>query len=349
MQPVLTLIDQLSPDWLVTLIGLACGLVLGLAARVGRFCTLGALEDVFYGQDGMRLRAWAVAIGVALIVTHSAWALGVFDPAQTRFLRAGFSPVATVVGGLMFGYGMALAGNCGYGALARLGGGDLRSLMIVGVLGVTAYATQIGVLAPLRVWLFPISEAAAPSGYAARLGFGPAVGVGIGITLLMAMLPAARTAKARKTLAWGGAVGGAVALAWLGTSWAAHHSFAATPLSAPSFVAPVGETMQWTMTASAPGFDVGCVLGVVLGAFVGSYQQGRFRWEACDDQHELRRQIWGAALMGVGGVLALGCSIGQGLSAMSVLAFSAPLALAAIAAGAALGLKQLITGFGTLR
>jgi uncharacterized membrane protein YedE/YeeE len=96
-------------------------------------------------------------------------------------------------------------------------------------------------------------------------------------------------------------------------------------------------------------FSVGSVLGVVIGAMLGSYSKGHFRWEACEDPRELRRQILGAALMGVGAILAVGCSIGQGLSAFSVLAFSAPLAFVSIMVGAAFGLRQLIEGFATIR
>ena len=101
------------------------------------------------------------------------------------------------------------------------------------------------------------------------------------------------------------------------------------------------------MTASARtlSFGVGSVTGVLLGAFVGSLIKGHFRWEACEDPRELRRQITGAMLMGAGAVIAVGCTVGQGLSAFSVLAFSAPVATAAIFVGAALGLRQLITGF----
>jgi uncharacterized membrane protein YedE/YeeE len=110
----------------------------------------------------------------------------------------------------------------------------------------------------------------------------------------------------------------------------------------------VGETLLYVMmgSARAPSFAVGSVTGVALGAFAGSLLKGHFRWEACEDPRELRRQIIGAAIMGVGAVLALGCTVGQGLSAFSVLAFSAPVTFAAIFAGAALGLRQLIEGFG---
>jgi len=92
-------------------------------------------------------------------------------------------------------------------------------------------------------------------------------------------------------------------------------------------------------------FAVGSVVGVLIGAFVGSTIKGHFRWEACEDPRELRRQIIGAAIMGVGAVLAMGCTIGQGLSAFSLLALSAPVTFLSIFIGAAIGLHQLIEGF----
>ena len=114
-----------------------------------------------------------------------------------------------------------------------------------------------------------------------------------------------------------------------------------------TFSAPLGETMLYLMTSSGGGlsFGVGSVFGVLAGAFCGSLIKGHFRWEACEDPRELKRQILGAVLMGFGAVLAVGCTIGQGISAFSVLSFSAPITFAAIFAGAAIGLRQLITGF----
>ena len=107
------------------------------------------------------------------------------------------------------------------------------------------------------------------------------------------------------------------------------------------------KTLAWWMTGSVRpvSFAVGSVAGVWAGAFVGSLIKGHFRWEACEDPRELRRQIVGAALMGAGAVVAMGCTIGQGLSALSVLAYSAPVTMVAIFAGAAVGLRQLIVGF----
>jgi len=92
-------------------------------------------------------------------------------------------------------------------------------------------------------------------------------------------------------------------------------------------------------------FAVGSVGGIWLGAFIGSLIKGHFRWEACEDPRELRRQIIGAGVMGAGAVIAMGCTVGQGMSAFSLLAISAPVTSLAIFAGAAFGLRQLIEGF----
>ncbi|MDO7629600.1 MAG: YeeE/YedE family protein, partial [Loktanella sp.] len=121
------------------MVGAAGGLLLGLAARLGRFCTLGALEDFFYGGSALRLRMWGIAIGVAIVNSFGAAALGLIDLSTTAYLSQSLNIPASIIGGLMFGYGMALAGNCGFGALARLGGGDLRSFVIVLVIGLSAY------------------------------------------------------------------------------------------------------------------------------------------------------------------------------------------------------------------
>ena len=336
----------------VALIGLLGGIALGLAARVGRFCTLGAIEDALYGDDDRRMRMWGIAIGVAIIGTHVSMSLGFFDSGETAYLDRVWNPLGTIVGGLLFGYGMALSGNCGYGALARLGGGDLRSFVIVLVMGLSAYFVMSGPLAHTRVWLFPVvNDAASPQGLTQLLsavGVSPLVsGLVVGGALLIFTLSKAEMRASPSHVLWGAVVGLAIVSGWLGTFWVAAYGFDAEPIETHTFAAPIGDTIFYSMTASgnALSFSVGSVVGVIIGATLGSYSKGHFRWEACEDPRELRRQILGAAIMGPGAILAVGCSVGQGISAFSVLAYSAPVAFVAIFLGAAIGLKQLITGF----
>lgn len=347
------MLDTLGEPLAVALIGLAGGLCLGLAARLGRFCSLGAIEDALYGNDGRRLRMWGVAIGIAIIGSFLATGLGWFDPAASLYLGNAWYPLASIAGGLLFGYGMALAGNCGFGALARVGGGDFRSFVIVLVLGLSAYFVLSGPLAALRVWAFPVAPPAGQTPGVAHVLSGMTglpvtlIGIAIGAALLVGALSSRRFLHSPNMIFWSAIVGLSVVGAWIGTSWVARTGFEAVPVTSHSFARPLGDSMIWLMMASGLpiNFAVGSVAGVLIGAFAGSLIKGHFRWEACEDPRELRRQIVGAALMGVGAAVAVGCTVGQGLSAFSVLAFSAPVTAASIFAGAALGLRQLITGF----
>ncbi|KPD11275.1 YeeE/YedE family protein [Phaeobacter sp. 11ANDIMAR09] len=346
--------DLFSDHQLVTAIGLLGGILLGLAARLGRFCTLGAIEDLLYGGSSHRMRMWGLAIATAVIGSFSLIGLGLLDASLSFYLSVRWMPAASIVGGLMFGYGMALSGNCGYGAIARLGGGDLRSFVIVLVMGVSTYVVLSGPLAPLRNLLFEQQDVTSdlPPGLAhhlAALTQLPLAGIGIcfGAILLIICLCDAEFRRDSTSLFWSVVVGLAVILGWAGTAYVNTQGFEALPVVSHSFSAPLGETILWTMTGSLRplSFAVGSITGVWLGAFIGSLIKGHFRWEACDDPRELRRQIFGAAIMGAGAVIAMGCTVGQGLSAFSLLSLSAPVTFVAIFAGAALGLRQLIEGF----
>ncbi|WP_209507496.1 MULTISPECIES: YeeE/YedE family protein [unclassified Ruegeria] len=336
----------------VALIGLVGGIVLGLAARIGRFCTLGAIEDYLYANDDRRLRMWAVAIGVAIVGSHLGMALGGIDPLGTTYIAQTWNPIGSVIGGLMFGYGMAISGNCGYGALARLGGGDLRSFVIVLIVGLSAYVVMSGPLAYVRIWLFPeamdLGNPQSVSYLAERLTSIPAwvTGTLVGSAIVVFALTNDRFRKSPAQVFWGAAVGLAVVSGWLGTNWVATHGFDGETLQTHTFAAPLGDTVFYLMTASGNtlSFAVGSVSGVLIGAFLGSWSKGHFRWEACEDPRELKRQMLGAAIMGPGAIIAVGCSVGQGISAFSLLAYSAPITFAAIFAGAALGLRQLVSG-----
>ncbi|WP_074257509.1 YeeE/YedE family protein [Vannielia litorea] len=351
------MLDRIGDANAVALVGLVGGILLGLAARIGRFCTLGAIEDQLYAADTRRLRMWALAIGTSVIGVALARAGGLFDPLETLYLNRVWTPLGSIAGGLMFGYGMAIAGNCGYGALSRLGGGDLRGFIIVLVMGLSAYAVLSGPLARLRIWLLPVDDAAVRSqGFAESLagatGLSPVFfALVLGVALLALALSSRDMLRSPRHILWGVVVGLAILSGWIGTYFVAHTGFDAERITSHTFSQPLGDTIFWLMTASGNtlSFSVGSVVGVLVGAFAGSLFKGHFRWEACEDPRELKRQIIGAAIMGPGAVLAVGCSVGQGISAFSVLAWSAPVTFAAIYAGAALGLKQLISGFHTAR
>ena len=346
--------DSLSDGLLAAAIGLGGGVLLGLAGQLGRFCTLGAIEDALYGRDFSRLRMWSLAIGLSILGAFLLMELEIFAAHDTIYGARAWNPVASILGGLIFGYGMAIAGNCGLGALIRLGGGDLRSLLIVIVMGVSAFMAIGGPIGLLRVEVFPN---VAPSGDPADFGYAHAAAAISGLPILFWALVVAlgfiavalsnrEFRMSPNRVIWSIAVALAILSGWLGLGLLAEESFEPIQIESHTFTAPLGETLLFLMTASAGGlgFPVGSVFGVLLGALAGSMIRSRFRWEACDDPRELGRQIAGAALMGVGAVLAVGCSVGQGLTAFSTLTFSAPVVAISIFVGAALGLRSLISG-----
>ena len=320
------MLDGISDAGLLALIGLFGGVLLGLAARLGRFCTLGAIEDSLYQGSDLRLRMWALAIGVAGLGTFTLVALGALDPAQSIYHLAPWSPAFAIVGGLIFGYGMAIAGNCGFGALARFGGGDLRSFVIILVMGISAYAMLSGPLAELRISALSMTEIQTQSHSYPQL-VNRATGLAISLTGLVifaaitgfALWSRAFLSKPR-LIFWGALVGLAIVSGWAGTQWVANAGFSASPVNSHTFTAPLGETVLFIMTSSGGGlsFGVGSVAGVLVGAFIGSLLKGHFRWEACEDPRELKRQVLGAVLMGFGAVLAMGCTIGQGITAIAL-------------------------------
>lgn len=337
---------------LAALIGLAGGIVLGLAARLGNFCTLGAIEMALYGRDQRRLRLWGIVLAVAIFGTQFAGSSGAVNIPETMYHQFAWSPLASVFGGLMFGYGMAMAGNCGFGALVRFGGGDLRSMVVVVVMGLFGFIALSGPLAPLRLSLFPQTIATAPQGITTDFqnwfGLSPMVTATIfAATALFWALSHAPLRADRKMMGWGVMAGLTVVWCLVGTTWLNSNSLNAVGIEGPSFTAPIGRTLIFLMTSTAGGitFSVGSVAGVMLGALAGSLLRGLFRWEACEDPRELGRQVGGAALMGVGGVIAMGCSVGQGVTGFATLAWSGPITLLAITAGASFGLSRLINGY----
>jgi uncharacterized membrane protein YedE/YeeE len=352
------MMNPLPDAGMLALIGLVGGITLGLAARLGRFCTLGAIEDFLYQNDATRLRMWGLAIGVGVLGSFGLIGAGALDPAQTIYHLAPWSPVFGVLGGLLFGYGMSLAGNCGFGALARLGGGDLRSFVIVIALGISTYVMFSGPLAHLRVAGLVLTQMETqahsyPDLLSGATGI-PALAWGllIGAALATWALWSRDFLRQPGAVIWGALVGLTIAGGWAGTQWIADNGFGVSAVRSHTFAAPLGEALLFLMTSSGGGlsFGVGSVCGVLLGAFAGSLIMGHFRWEACDDPRELKRQVLGAALMGFGAALAMGCTIGQGISAFSLLTFNAPVVFVSIFVGAALGLRQLITGlrFGSI-
>ncbi|TPQ39099.1 mmebrane protein [Bradyrhizobium guangdongense] len=345
---------MLSPSTMAFACGLAAGGILGVAGRAGRFCTLAMLEDAFFGLDYRRLKSFALATAVALLATQALAEFGVVDLSRSIYLTASIGLGGAIIGGLMFGVGMALVGTCGFGTLVRVGGGDLRAIVVFLVLGLSALATMRGITGVLRVTLIePLSVQLAEGSnqtLTSLLGAGGAARAilvaAIGAALAFWALADGRLIRSPRLLASGLAVGAAIAFGWFATGWLADDEFDPVRVSSLSFVAPLGDTILYIATFSGArlNFGIGSVAGVITGSFAAAMLARGFRWEACDDARELKRHMIGALLMGIGGIMSMGCTIGQGLSAFSTLSVSAPVTMLAIACGARLGLEFTMTG-----
>ena len=347
---------MLDIGWLLPIAGVFAGIIIGAAARWNRFCTLAALERHWYAGDSSGVRTWVLAATVAIIATQAMSLGGLIDLRGSFYLNPNFGWTGAILGGLAFGFGMALVGTCGFGALVRLGGGSLRSLVVLLVLGLSALAAQRGLIAQARVKVVDDlalnlsfagdqslgSLASAVFGFDARL-LTAVIVIGLLLAWVFAMADYRRRVGHIATAV---IIGGAISFGWLATTWGARHAFVPVQIEAGSFVVPVGDTIiQFiAFTGVLPDYGVGLVVGVALGAALVAWRKHDVRWEACDDARELGRHIVGAFLMGTGGVFALGCTIGQGVTAASTLAISAPLVMICIALGARIGLSYMLEG-----
>lgn len=336
--------------------GLLAGGLLGIAGRAGRFCTLAMLEDAFFASDTRRLKSFAVAAAVALLLTQLMAVFGLVDLSSSIYLTSSIGLGGAIIGGLMFGIGMALVGTCGFGTLVRIGGGDLRAVVVYLVLGISALAAMRGLTGLMRLSLIEPLSLPLPQGTTQNLDslLAPLLGSyaraivvsGACVGLLTWSLADGKLIRSPRWLLAGLAAGFAVAFGWFATGWLGHDDFDPDRVASLTFVAPLGNSILYiaTFSGSRADFGIGSVAGVVLGSFVAALFARGFRWEACDDARELKRHMIGALLMGTGGIMSMGCTIGQGLSAFSTLAISAPLTMVAIASGARLGLEYTMTG-----
>jgi uncharacterized membrane protein YedE/YeeE len=332
--------------------GFLLGCLFGAAARAGRFCLQRGLREAVFGGGAPALRAFALALAVALLASQAlSWSGEVaLDGAQVA--RARFSWVAALVGGVLFGVGMALARACGARSLVLLAGGNLRALVTLLCLGLAAQATLTGVLAPARLWLQGLGVLELPSAtlpqqlrawgwsdLAATLG---AAAVPAVLLLAYTLWPsrrrdflAGRAPSNAVPLLCAFVIGVAVAAGWWVTAHLAD-PFEPVPLTSLSFIGPVAEGLLYVQLASGRDASIGpaIVAGTLVGAAAVAWLGGGGRWEGFERPGQMVACALGGLAMGVGGVLAVGCTIGQGLSGLSTLAWASAPACLGIVAGA---------------
>jgi uncharacterized membrane protein YedE/YeeE len=300
--------------------------------------------------DGRLVRTYALAVAVAVAASQFLAGNGMVDLGKSIYLQPTFSAPVLFLGGLLFGYGMVLSNGCGSRALVLLGRGNLRSFVVVIVLAIAAQMTLKGLIAPARIALVQASQStisanALPS-VMATLGLGDVVSrvlaaaaVVVALILFAFAHPAFRRSPGQ--IVAGVVVGLLVAGGWFVTGYLGADDFNPVPVTSLTFIAPIADSLQYAMlsTGLTLNFGVATVGGVFAGSLLTALATGRFHLEGYSSPRHMLRSAGGAALMGIGGVMAFGCSIGQGLTGVSTLALASIVAVAGILLGATAGLR----------
>jgi uncharacterized membrane protein YedE/YeeE len=361
----------MNPAELATLNAQVLWAAFGISAAFGAlvqrtgFCTMGAVSDAVAVGDWTRLRQWALAAAVATLGFAALSASGVLRPPQTLYAASRWLWLSALAGGAIFGFGMVLSSGCVSKTLVRVGGGSLKSLVVVLVTGITAFATLKGLTAVWRVATvdrvaIDVGANADAATLLARWSGLPLATAALlaGVLLggvLLAFALGAREARRPLNLLAGGGVGAMVLAMWwltghfghlaehpqtLEESWLATNSTRAEALS---FVAPTAYALDWLMffsdTSKRLTVGIVSVAGVIAGSAAMALARRRFRWEGFAGTPDLGHHLVGGAMMGIGGVTALGCSIGQGVSGLSTLSLTSLVAAAAMIVGAVGGVK----------
>ncbi|MBI1243963.1 MAG: YeeE/YedE family protein [Alphaproteobacteria bacterium] len=344
----------------VAWLGFAAGLAFGAIAQRTNFCTMGALSDVLYMGSFVRLRMWLLAMAVAIAGSQALAATDLVDLGGSIYLAPSLGWLGAILGGLLFGFGMTIAGGCGNRNLVRLGAGNLKSLVVLLVLGFFAYMTLRGLTGALRVAViepaaidlrrFGFETQGLPA-FLSAAGIGPATARAVvafaAVATLLAYCLSDPEFRARPAAIGGGVgIGALIVAGWAITGIAGADDFEPTPIASFTFIAPTGDALVYAMTwtGARMNFGIATVLGVIVGAFLAAKASGEFRIEAFSDVADMKRHLGGAALMGIGGVTALGCTIGQGLTGISTLAAGSVIAVLAICVGGYAGFKYLEEG-----
>src|SRR6202166_1127076 len=338
---------------IVVLAGLVIGLLYGAVGLLSGFCLLSGLRG-WWGRGGSRLvRTYALALGIAIAAVQLLAARGVVDLGKSIYLQASFSAPLMFAGGLLFGYGMVLANGCGSRALVLLGRGNLRSFVVVIVLGIAAEMTLKGLIAPARIAVLQATQAAPTvislPALLATLGVGESFARMLAASLISGALIIFAFAHAPFQRAWGQIAAGVtvgllVAAGWFATGYLGADDFNPAAVTSLTFIAPIADTVQYAMlsTGLTLNFGIAMVAGVFAGSLATALFTRRFHWEGFNSPRHMLRSIGGAALMGAGGAMAYGCSIGQGLTGLSTLALASFVAVGGILLGTAAGLRGVL-------
>ena len=341
--------------------------LLGIVLQKTRFCTMGAVTDIAIMGEWTRMRQWLLAIAVAVIGVGVMSFMGIIDASKSIYTGTRLTWLSTIVGSLMFGFGMVLASGCGSKTLVRIGSGNLKSLVVFLTLALSSYMTLKGIFGVVRVNTVDTVAVTLstgqdlPSLLTQSLGMAkPALQLMLALIIGGALAIFALSKKEFwnvNNLLAGFGVGGAILIIWWISGVLGYVAedpntleevFVATNsgrMESLSYVAPYAYVIEWLTffsdTSKKVTLGIASVFGLVIGSAIYSIVTKTFHWESFRNAEDTGNHLVGGILMGVGGVTAFGCTIGQGLTGISTLAINSFIAIAGYIVGAILAMKYL--------
>ncbi len=358
----------------VLLWGFCLAVVFGVIANKTNFCTMGAVSDWINMGDMNRLRAWVLAIAVAVLGIGLLEYFGMVDMNLTITNDTSNPPYRTttlvwlrnITGGILFGIGMTLASGCGNKTLIRLGEGNMKSVIVLSVMAMAASLmlfTNFDYIVFLQ-WMMPLSIDFTDYGVSGQdlgsviVGFTgleaepiywllPALAVGL--AMLFWVMKAADFRANGELLAAGLIIGLLVVIAWYITAGSTGQTLLeeleflderpyAAGAQSFNFISPSAHVAQYIYQGFSPTYlSLGVVVlaGVIFGSFLYTLMFRKLRIEWFASWSDFVTHIIGAILMGIGGILGMGCTIGQGITGISTLALGSFITVIAIIAGSA--------------
>ena len=354
--------------------GLVLGIIFGAVANKINFCTMGAISDIVNMEHWGRMRLWLLVVAVALLGSSLLHYLGLVDLYKSIYQQPTLPWLSLLLGGTLFGIGMTLAGGCVNKNLIRVGGGNLRSLVVLIFTVISAYMTIKGLFGQWRAsFLDPVNidlsaiglqNQSVPTLVSKLTGLSSATALlactgAISLALLAFVFKDARFRSKVAPIVGAVILGLLVVAGWYLTG---HIGYGENPdtletvyfatntrtIESLSFVAPTAYSLEllllWTDQSLKVTFGVATAVGVGLGSWAYALATHKFIWkgEGFASFDDLRAQLLGAVLMGFGGVTAMGCTIGQGLSGISTLSMGSFIALFGIISGAVATMKYQV-------